>query len=224
MTDPSADIPIITIDGPTASGKGTVAQGVARALGWHMLDSGALYRLTALAVHQADLDPQNPAAVAAAAQQLDADFLDGEILLQGHNVTDAIRAEHIGSLASRIAVMQPVRMALLDRQRAFARPPGLVADGRDMGTVIFPQAPLKIFLEADALARAKRRYKQLLDKGISANISDLAQEMRLRDSRDRNRANAPLVAAPDAHTIDSSSLSADDTISEVLKLWAQTAS
>ncbi|HLR12906.1 MAG TPA: (d)CMP kinase, partial [Burkholderiaceae bacterium] len=144
------------------------------------------------------------------------------ILLQGQDVTDAIRAEDIGTLASRIAALQPVRSALLERQRAFAQAPGLVADGRDMGTVIFPRAPLKIFLEADAFSRAKRRYKQLMDKGISANISHLTQDMQMRDSRDRTRANAPLVAAPDAHTIDSSGLTADETISKVLALWAQT--
>lgn len=217
----SGSVPIITIDGPTASGKGTVAQGVARALDWHMLDSGALYRLTALGAQQEGIDPDDVVRVAAVARQLQVDFHGEQILLQGQDVTDAIRAEDIGTLASRIAALQPVRSALLERQRAFAQAPGLVADGRDMGTVIFPRAPLKIFLEADAFSRAKRRYKQLMDKGISANISHLADDMRMRDSRDRHRANAPLVAAPDAHTIDSAGLTADETVNQVLALWAR---
>lgn len=215
-----ANIPVITIDGPTASGKGTVAEGVARALGWHMLDSGALYRLTALATARQHIDPEDVAAVAQAAKQLDVRFAQGRVWWRDDDVTQAIRAEEIGALASRIAAYQPVREALFERQRGFALPPGLVADGRDMGTVIFPHASLKIFLEADPVARAERRYKQLKAKGISANISDLAQEMRLRDQRDRSRANAPLIAAADAYTIDSSGLTAEETIEKVLGLWA----
>ncbi len=215
-------VPVITIDGPTASGKGTITQGVARVLGWHTLDSGALYRLTALAARWHGADTTDAAEVARIASDLDVVFNDDIILLQGHNVTDTIRHEVIGSLASTIAAWQPVRDALLQRQRAFAKAPGLVADGRDMGTVVFPGAPLKIFLVADAMARAKRRYKQLKDKGISANLSDLAKDMEARDLRDTSRAHAPLLAAHDAHTIDSSSLTIDDTIRQVLGLWSGT--
>lgn len=212
--------PVITIDGPTASGKGTIAQGVAAALGWHVLDSGALYRLTALAVHDQGTDSADEAAVADVAQALDVVFQGDAILLQGRNVVDTIRHEQIGNLASTIAAYQPVRQALLQRQRAFRTGPGLVADGRDMGTVVFPDAPLKIFLVADAAARAKRRCKQLSDKGISANLSDLTEDMRQRDARDRARTHAPLVAASDAYTIDSSGLSIAETVNKVLDLWS----
>ncbi|HLR78435.1 MAG TPA: (d)CMP kinase [Burkholderiaceae bacterium] len=216
----AADIPVITIDGPTASGKGTVAGRVAQALGWHTLDSGALYRLTALAVQRQGVDEADAPAVARVAANLDVVFSNGTIVLAGQDVTDAIRHETVGNLASRIATYNPVRQALLDRQRAFRRHPGLVADGRDMGTVVFPDAPLKIFLVADVRSRAKRRCKQLSDKGISANLTSLLEDMRQRDQRDRNRALAPLVAAPGAITIDSSTLTIDETVNKVLDLWS----
>lgn len=214
--------PVITIDGPTASGKGTVAQGVANALGWHVLDSGALYRLTALAAVQAGVNTGNQEQVAKIAQSLDILFQNGNVLLEGHNVTDAIRHEEIGKLASEVAAYPPVRQALLQRQRDFRVAPGLVADGRDLGTIIFPDAPLKIFLMANAEARAERRYKQLINKGISANLSKLTQELIERDTRDTSRASAPLVAAANAYTIDSSNLSINETVNKVLELWSGT--
>lgn len=218
----SAEIaPVIAIDGPTASGKGTIAQRVAQALGWAVLDSGALYRLTALACLDAGIDPGDEAAVATAARELDVRFEDGRVYLQGQDVTDRIRAEVVGNLASQVAPIGEVRQALLDRQRVFRQAPGLVADGRDMGTVVFPDAPLKIFLVADVAARAQRRCKQLKEKGFSANLASLVQDMEERDARDRSRTNAPLLAAADAHTIDSSSLSIDETVNAVLDLWSK---
>jgi cytidylate kinase len=212
--------PVITIDGPTASGKGTIAGRVAANLGWHVLDSGALYRLTALATINQHIDPKDVDAVAAAAQALDVAFPEGRIVLDGADVGELIRQEHIGNLASCIAGLLPVRHALLDRQRRFCREPGLVADGRDMGTVVFPDASLKVFLVADVNARAQRRYKQLKEKGFSANLAALLADMRARDERDRNRAASPLVAAADAHTVDSSQLSIDETVKAVLDLWS----
>jgi cytidylate kinase len=220
MTQPPSAIPVITIDGPTASGKGTVAHRVALALGFKALDSGALYRLTALAVEKRGIDPNDEMAVAQTALRLDVDFRGDDVLLCGVNVANEIRRECIGSLASRIAAYGPLRAALLECQRAFRLPPGLVADGRDMGTVVFPDAPLKIFLVADVEARAKRRCKQLKEKGFSANLHDLLEDMRLRDLRDRTRAHAPLVAAADAHTVDSSELTIDETVKIVLDLWS----
>lgn len=213
-------VPVITIDGPTASGKGTIAHRVAKALGWHTLDSGALYRLTALAVQNRNVDPTDHDAVAGVARNLDVTFDAYTVMLEGHDVSDAIRHEDVGSLASQIAPYPAVREALLERQRVFRKAPGLVADGRDMGTIVFPDAPLKVFLVADAMARAKRRCKQLSDKGISANLTSLLEDMRLRDQRDRDRTTAPLVAAPGAITIDSSSLTIDETVNKVLDLWS----
>lgn len=220
MSSLQNNIPVITIDGPTASGKGTVAHRVAQALGWSVLDSGALYRLTALVSQQQNIDIANKTALAQAAAQLDIRFDADQVLLAGVNVADAIRQENIGNLASKIAAIAPVRAALLDRQRAFRLAPGLVADGRDMGTVVFPTANLKIFLVADVQSRAERRCKQLKEKGFSANLTDLIEDMRARDARDRNRASAPLVAAHDAHTIDSSNLSIDESVKSVLDLWS----
>lgn len=221
MTTSVQDIPVITIDGPTASGKGTIAHRVAEALRWHMLDSGALYRLTALAVQQQSVDEADHDAVANTARNLDVAFNAGAVILGGHDVTDAIRHEDVGNLASKVASYGAVRDALLERQRVFRQAPGLVADGRDMGTVVFPDAELKIFLIADPLARAQRRYKQLNDKGISANLTSLLEDMQSRDKRDRERTNAPLIAAPGAVTIDSSHLSIDETVTKVLDLWGQ---
>lgn len=212
-------IPVITIDGPTASGKGTIAQRVADRLGWHALDSGALYRLTALAVRQAGGDGNDESQAAGLARQLDVQFGAGVIRLDGRDVTQIIRQEAIGNLASKIAALPAVRAALLARQRDFRRAPGLVADGRDMGTVVFPDAPLKIFLDAAVGVRAERRHKQLRDKGISANLDDLLNDLRSRDARDRDRAHAPLVAAADAVTIDSSHAGVDQVVDQVLDLW-----
>ena len=217
----STAVPVIAIDGPTASGKGTVAQRVAQALGWTMLDSGALYRLTALASLDAGVGADDEVALAAVAAALDVRFEEGRIFMQGREVTDDIRAESVGVLASKIAALGRVRQALLERQRAFRVPPGLVADGRDMGTVVFPDAPVKVFLVADVHARAQRRCKQLIEKGFPANLADLTRDLQERDERDRSRAHAPLVAATDAVTIDSSSLTIDETVKAVLDLWSE---
>lgn len=216
----SMTVPVITIDGPTASGKGTIAQRVAQALGWHALDSGALYRLTALSVLRAGGDGSDEAQAAGLARALDAHFEPGIIRLGTEDITDEIRREAVGNLASRVAAWPAVRKALLARQRDFRRPPGLVADGRDMGTVVFPDAPLKIFLDADVEIRAHRRHKQLMRKGFSAKLSDLLEDLRARDSRDRDRAHAPLVAARDAVTVDSSRIGIDETVARVLDLWS----
>jgi len=217
----SPTIPVITIDGPTASGKGTVAQRVASALGWGVLDSGALYRLTALAVQQQAIDPDDETAVADVAATLDVQFRLHEILLGGQEVSELIRQEHVGNLASRLAPNPKLRAALLSRQRAFRLAPGLVADGRDMGTIVFPDAQVKIFLIADVQARAQRRAKQLIEKGISANLEDLLADMRARDARDTQRSVAPLIAAKDAHVVDSSTLTIDQTVQRILDLWSR---
>ncbi|GAA4331569.1 (d)CMP kinase [Pigmentiphaga soli] len=211
-------MPVIAIDGPTASGKGTIATRLAAELGWHVLDSGALYRLTALACLRRGIGAADVAAAAAAARGLDVRF-GARIYLEGEDVTDAIRDEAVGDLASRVAALQPVRDALLARQRAFREPAGLVADGRDMGTVVFPDADLKVFLVASARARAERRYKQLIEKGFSANLDTLLRDLEARDARDAQRASAPLVAAPDALKLDSSDLTIDQTVAQVLAWW-----
>ena len=212
--------PVIAIDGPTASGKGTIAQRVAAHLGFHYLDSGALYRLTALAAQRAGVDWDDAESVGAVARRLQVRFdADGRIWLDGQDVSEAIRMEAIGVGASRVAVHGPVRTALLQVQRDFCRLPGLVADGRDMASVVFPQAPLKIFLTASAQARAQRRYKQLIEKGISANFAALLQDLEERDARDSQRAQAPLVAAKDALVIDSTSMSVEQTVQAVLEAW-----
>jgi cytidylate kinase len=213
-------IPVITIDGPTASGKGTVAHKVADKLGFHYLDSGALYRLTALMALRRGTDLHDEHALAKIAEHLPASFVGGEILLANENVTQAIRAEDVGNMASKIAALPAVRQALYALQLGFRKAPGLVADGRDMGTVIFPHAPLKVFLTASTEARAQRRYKQLIDKGFSANMEDLLSDLQARDARDTHRAIAPLVAAEDAHLLDTSNMTAQDAIDEVLKWYA----
>lgn len=210
--------PVLTIDGPTASGKGTIAQRVAAALGWHVLDSGALYRLTALAVQRAGGDGADAQQAAGLARNLDIRFQGDAVFFQGESVGSAIRAEAIGNLASRVAALPEVREALLERQRDFLQPPGLVADGRDMGTIVFPDAPLKIFLDADVAIRAQRRVKQLMEKGFSVNITDLLEDLRARDQRDRGRVHAPLVAAHDAVVLDSSHLSVESVVQQVLGL------
>ena len=211
--------PVIAIDGPSASGKGTVAAKVAENLAFHFLDSGALYRLAALAALQRGVALDDVAALAAIAQDLDCRFATGRISLDGADVTDAIRAEQVSGAASRVAALQPVRDALLERQRAFRESPGLVADGRDMGTVVFPDADLKIFLTADAEERARRRYKQLIEKGMSASMDALLQEIRDRDARDSQRSNAPLVKAPDAVLLDTTGLSIEASVAKVLALF-----
>lgn len=199
-------VPVIAIDGPSASGKGTVAQRVAEKLGYHYLDSGALYRLVALAAIRSGLDLENEAAVAELAGNLDAGFEGEEIFLDGERVTDAIRSEECGNGASRIATLPKVRDALLSRQRAFHKAPGLVAEGRDMGSRVFPDAVLKIFLTASAGERAKQRYKQLIDKGMYASITTLLQDIRERDERDARRSVAPLQQCADASLLDTTSL------------------
>jgi cytidylate kinase len=214
-------VPVIAIDGPSGSGKGTVARRVANQLGWHLLDSGALYRLVALAGERAALTAGDEAEHARLARDLHvrfgADAAGGErVLLDGSDVTDRLRTEAAGAAASRVAAMGSVRLALLERQRSFAEPPGLVADGRDMGTVVFADAPAKIFLTASAEERALRRYKQLKEKGLAVNLADLSQEIRERDQRDSTRAVAPLRPAGDALLIDSTGLSVDAVVAAIL--------
>lgn len=219
----SSTVPVITIDGPTASGKGTVAHRVAKALGWAVLDSGALYRLTALAALNRGLSPEDEPAVARVAETLDVRFEGPHVYLEGVDVGHDIRREEVGNFASRVAAFPGVRQALLERQRAFRLAPGLVADGRDMGTVVFPDAPLKVFLVADVVARAQRRCKQLIEKGISANLDDLLRDMRERDARDMGRTTAPLAPAADAHVLDSSDLTIAETVQAILDFWKNTA-
>lgn len=214
-------VPIVTIDGPSGSGKGTVSREVARLVGWHLLDSGALYRLVALLGARRGFAAQDIDSHAALARSMDVEFGSDEhgserIRVGGDDVTGAIRSEEAGQGASRVAAWPTVRDALLERQRAFARPPGLVADGRDMGTVIFPAAALKIYLVATAEERALRRYKQLKQKGSGANLAALSREIAERDQRDSTRAVAPLMPASDARIIDSTGLSAAQVVEAVL--------
>lgn len=208
-------IPVIAIDGPSASGKGTLASRVAATLGFHYLESGALYRLVAFASRRAGIGDDDEAALARLAAGLDVRFSDGKILLSGEDVTEDLRSEAMGNLASAVARLPGVRAALLERQRAFRQAPGLVADGRDMGTVVFPDALLKVFLTASVQVRADRRYKQLKDKGISANLASLSRDLAERDERDAKRAAAPLVPAPDAVQLDSSDLSVEEVVMQV---------
>jgi len=209
-------IPVIAVDGPAASGKGTIAAGVASALGFHLLDSGALYRLVAYKALKAGIPVDAGAALATVAQNLDVSFGDGRIHLEGGDVTAAIREEAVSAAASRVAVHPAVRSALLGRQRAFRRPPGLVADGRDMGTVVFPDATLKVFVTASAEERARRRHKQLIEKGISSTIDSLLLDIRERDARDAGRAVAPLAPAADAVVLDSTEVTIEASIRFVL--------
>jgi cytidylate kinase len=214
-------VPVIAIDGPSASGKGTVAQALARALGFHYLDSGALYRLVALAAINRGTDLGDEAALTSLAAGLDARFAGGEILLEGQRATEAIRTEACGVASSRVAAVPGVRVALLDRQRAFREPPGLVADGRDMGSVVFPDAGLKVFLTASPETRAERRYKQLKDKGIAANIATLLLDLAERDARDAARAVAPLKPAADARILDTTGLAPDEVADTVLAWYRE---
>ena len=217
----AAPVPVICVDGPTASGKGTLAAAVAQQLGWHYLDSGALYRVLGLAAHRqgTELAPAREAALADLARTLSVRFDADRVWLDGQDVSDAIRTEQAGMDASRVSALPAVRTALLARQRDAARLPGLVADGRDMGTVVFPAAPLKVFLTADVRQRAERRYKQLISKGISVTLDGLCADLQERDARDQSRAAAPLKNAPDALLLDNSNLSIDQSVGQVLIWW-----
>lgn len=215
----AASIPVVAIDGPSASGKGTVAQRVADALGFHYLDSGALYRAVALAALRCGMDLENRLETSSIALNINILFSHGRIVLGGEDVSDALRAEEVGVGASRVAAHPEVRAALLDRQRAFRQSPGLVADGRDMGSVVFPDAALKIYLTASAEERALRRYKQLIEKGMSANMSALLQEIRARDARDSARAAAPLQKCTDAMELDTTGMSIEAAVAAVLRAY-----
>jgi cytidylate kinase len=227
MSEPrgTGSAPVVAIDGPSGSGKGTVARRVAAALGWNLLDSGALYRLTALAARRSGESGASEQVLAQIAANLDVRFAldrsgEEQVWLAGDEVTADIRTEECGRLASHVAILPAVREALLGLQRGFRQPPGLVADGRDMGTSIFPDALLKVFLTASAEVRAERRYKQLKDKGIDVSLPALSQRIEERDRRDSERSVAPLRAAEDARLLDSSNLTIDEVTRTVL-LWVQ---
>ncbi|WP_101757206.1 (d)CMP kinase [Oceanicoccus sp. KOV_DT_Chl] len=214
--------PVITVDGPSGSGKGSLCQMLARELGWHLLDSGALYRIVGLAAQKNGVSFDDDSALAQLAVQLNVEFRPGKagepaaVILDDEDISDQVRAETTGALASKVAIHNGVREALKELQRSFAKAPGLVADGRDMGTVIFTEAPLKIYLTASAAERADRRYKQLLAKGESVNLAALLEDIQLRDERDMNRAVAPLKPADDAIIIDSTAIAIEDVFQQVL--------
>jgi cytidylate kinase len=216
--------PVVTVDGPSGSGKGTVSRLLAGRLGWHLLDSGALYRLVGLAAERRDIALDDTAGLAALAAQMDVEFdaRAGIVRLEGREVGAALRSEQAGAAASQVAAQPGVRTALLERQRAFARAPGLVADGRDMGTVVFPEALLKVFLTASAEERAMRRHKQLKEKGIDVSLRGLSSDIAQRDRRDENRAVAPLRPAEDARVVDSTSLTPEEVIDLILS-WLRAA-
>ena len=214
-------VPVIAIDGPSASGKGTVAARVASALGFHFLDSGALYRLVALAALRAGVDVADEAGLARLAAEMEVAFEEGRVWLDGREVGHDLRAEEVGAAASQVAARPAVRQALLVRQRGFRRPPGLVADGRDMGSIVFPDAPLKVFLTADVDTRAQRRHKQLMEKGMYAKMQDVVEELRRRDERDSTRPVAPLKHYPDAIFLDTSGLTADQAAEKILGWWRE---
>ncbi len=215
-------IPVITIDGPSASGKGTIAERIAEKLGFHVLDSGALYRLSALHALRSGISLSDEAALAILVAELPAEFRAGKVWLAGEEVTQAIRSEEAGEGASKVAALPAVRQALLARQRTYAQPPGLVADGRDMGTVVFPHAQTKVFLTASPEARAERRYKQLIEKEIPANLPALVRDMRARDERDTQRVVAPLKPAADALVLDSTQFDIEQVVEAVLKHYRST--
>jgi len=217
------DVPVITIDGPSGSGKGTISRAVARSLGWGLLDSGALYRLVALAARRAHVSLSDAGRLGSLAERFSIRFgskASGEeaVWLDEEEVTQAIRTEEAGNDASKVAALAPVRAALLERQRGFAVAPGLVADGRDMGTVVFPHAKVKIFLTASPAERALRRYKQLKEKGVTATLAALSLEIAERDERDSTRSASPLVASADATMLDTTGMSVDDVIERVLRV------
>lgn len=216
----SSNIPVIAIDGPTASGKGTVAQQVAKRLGYHYLDSGALYRLVGLASFKRGISTASEADLIPIAKNLNVIFQEDRVILDGEDVSDQIRQEEMGKRASEVAVHTGVRQALVARQQAFRQKPGLVADGRDMASVIFTDAVTKVFLTASAEARADRRYKQLIAKGFSANIDVLLQDLRDRDARDANRRQSPLKAVEGAHHLDTTSMTIEEAVNQVLR-WHQ---
>jgi len=224
-SDPNSSAPVITIDGPSASGKGTISSLVAQALGWQMLDSGALYRLVGYVAIKQSIALDDTASLEQIARELDVRFIAGAndqetmIYLDDENVTLAIRTEDSGAAASTVAALPQVRSALLARQRAFQQMPGLVADGRDMGTVVFPGAAMKIFLTASAEERAKRRYKQLMEKGISANLAQLFDEIAERDKRDSQRATAPLKPANDAVELDTTHMTISEVVDRIIALY-----
>jgi cytidylate kinase len=214
-------VPIITVDGPSGSGKGTICQRLAQQMQWHLLDSGALYRLTALAARHHGISMEDEESIKVVAAHLDVQFLTShttamKIVLEGEEVTDAIRTEKIGLEASVVASMPTVRQALLQRQRDFAATPGLIADGRDMGTVVFPEACLKVYLDASAEERASRRYKQLISKGVSASLEDILADIIARDERDMNRSVSPLKPAPDAVILDTTQMTIEEVLEVVL--------
>jgi len=217
------DAPIIAIDGPSASGKGTVAANVAKALGFRYLDSGALYRLVTLAALRAKANLDDEAALAAIAKGLRVEFRDGKTWLDGRDVTADVRTEEVSAAASKVAAQPAVRSALFHRQRRFRGHPGLVAEGRDMGSVVFPEAALKVYLTASVETRAERRYKQLIEKGMYAKIEDVVEELRRRDARDASRPVAPLRHYPDAVFLDTSDLSAEEAVDRILSLWRERA-
>jgi cytidylate kinase len=215
----NADVPVLTIDGPSGAGKGTVSRAVAKKLGWHFLDSGAIYRSLAVAVLHSGTYLEDIEAIARLARAMDLRFTADDpprVLLNGKDIADEIPTEVCGNAASRIAAFGPVRKALLDKQREFRKPPGLVADGRDMGTVVFPDAPYKVFLTAGAEVRARRRYNQLKEKGMHVSLDSLTKEIEERDRRDRERAEAPLAMAEGAILIDSSELTIEQVIARTL--------
>ena len=214
-------VPILAIDGPSGSGKGTLAAWMAAELGWHLLDSGALYRIVAAMAVRRRLDVDHEQIMCSLAESLNIAFPDGQVRVDDLDLTDEIRTEDIGVLASRVAVLPALRAAILEMQRNFAQAPGLVADGRDMGTVVFPDAGLKIFLEASAEARAERRYNQLKNKGLSVSLRDLLEQIQERDARDRERATAPLQAAHDAMLIDSTQMTIQEVCSTVMQAAKQ---
>ena len=217
------DVSVITIDGPSGSGKGTISRAVAKRLGWALLDSGALYRLVALAARRASVSLDDAESLGNLAERFNIRFGSNEsgeevVWLDEEDVTRAIRTEGAGNDASKVAALAPVRAALLERQRRFAVPPGLVADGRDMGTVVFPLAKVKIFLTASPAERALRRYKQLKEKGVTANLAALSLEIAERDERDSTRSASPLVASADATMLDTTGMSVDDVVERVLRI------
>jgi len=218
VSDLQSTIPVLTIDGPSGSGKGTIAALVAETLGWHILDSGALYRLSGYSAVKSNIDFSDIDKLVNNTLEMSVHFESGRVWLDDEDVSLEIRTESAGNNASKVAAIPQIRSCLLQWQRDYVKAPGLVADGRDMGTVVFPQADIKIFLDASAQVRAERRYKQLIEKGLSANLADLVEEIRERDDRDRNRAVAPLCAADDAVVIDSSNMTIEFVKKQVLEV------